>query len=261
MFGRIFAIPIGQGLDATWGSILPRLFEIQNPTLDYIPWTLGWLRTGTFIGIVLQILLTAFAIFRRDARAIALMAGPPLVAMAFFMLGQKWIVYQMTGCIVPFSACALAGWVREAQLRTHKPYLAAVFKPYLAAVFVLTLVFFAIRLPRTIIPIDRYILHPPAGDQYKDSDINALVAAVGGHVVVVDIDAQNPALVVLLEFGRRNINAQWSAASWDSIVGYRQWPPPVYIAKPELWLGLTRNVSPEGQITFENDRFRLVKLK
>jgi len=253
MFGRIFAMPIGQSFDETWGSILPRLFEIQNPTLDYIPLTSVWLKKGTFIALVLQILLTALAIFRRDASAIALIGGPPLVAVSFLMLGQNWIVYQMAGCIVPFSVCALGGWMGEIQI--------GMYKPYLAAILMLTFGFIVVRIPRTFIPIDRYVLHPPVANQFKASDIKVIAAAVGPHTVVVDIGDDRPALAVLVEFGRRAIDVQWSAGAWKVIVGYRQWRPPVYIANPEFWLGLARNSPAEGQIIFENDQFRLVKLK
>lgn len=253
MFGRIFPMPIGQSFDMPWGAILPRLFEIQNPTLDYIPLAPIWLKKGTFIAINLQIILTAFAIFRRDPKAVALIGGPPLVASIFLISNQNWIAYQMAGCIVPFALCAMADWVEEAQTKTYTPVK--------ALALMLCLGFVSIRIPRAFMPIDRYILHPPKENQFKASDITALVDAIGGHSVSVDIRADRPALVLLEEFGRRSMDVQWSANSWNFIVGYRQWPRPVYANSPTFWLGLAQANSPEGSIILERNQYRLVQLK
>lgn len=252
MFGRILGITAGAPVTESWRWVLPRLFEVQTPTRDFLPWPARWLEIGALIAMVLQCALIGLAIHRRDARATALTGGPALMAAGLFLLDQKWVVHQMTGCIVPFSACALAGWLDE-DARAHRSFV--------VIVAVLSISFLGLRLPRAAVSFERYVARPIPTEQYRASDIAALAALIGPRTVLVDTANTQPALVVLLEFRRRVANIQWSPRAWNAILAYRPWPAPVYAAAPDFWLGGVEDAAPEGQLVFQGTRHRLIKLK
>lgn len=84
--------------------------------------------------------------------------------------------------------------------------------------------------------------------------MDALGTLIGSRTVLIDLANSGPALVVLLEFKRRVNNVQWSPRAWRAILGYRPWPPPVYVEKPDFWLGGVEDRPPDGELVFQGGR-------
>jgi hypothetical protein len=222
----MFALPHGapQGsVPLEWNRILPVTLDIDS-TYKFDSRFIQ--NSGVIVALAAQLAVVFLAFSWRCWTPFALAIAPLLLITALRIGDCKWIAYQLVGVPYPLALCATAYLLDEVQTNRRR----------LMIVSGLLVVLILPRVPHMVGMLHRYVLSPEARFQYKLADFDALAKTIGRQTVECDADDVNTALPVMLEFGRRNVNVQWSPDSWNVILGYRQWPVPHYQVKPDYQL-------------------------
>jgi hypothetical protein len=259
MFSRPVTVPGSPpGFFIDWATLLPRIFEIQNPTRNYLTISETWLYIGSAAAFLLHASLVAAAVLRRNAIAVALTAGPLLIFVAMILLdtagsvSARFAAYQFTSILASFGFCGFARLVDDADA-DRVPVRSLSFIAATCAVLII------VRVPRTIGSLNTYVFDPPATQIFKKVDFDAIAAAAGKNPLLADLHDDLNVIAVLVELGRRGTNLQWSPVGWDLAVNFRKWIPPNYATEPALVLDDKRSTVDPARVIYETTQFRLVK--
>jgi hypothetical protein len=194
-----------------WWLVIPRVWDLESH---------GWISgLGLYllnIFTVLAVALWAAALFvairRRIVLAIALLIGPVAALGTFYSMHDRPAGSELTGWIYPAALCAIAA-------------LAAQCPPgrWRKGVFALFFLSIALRVPRTLGAVHRYVQQPDPAGVFTQAEMDMIQKKVGSRPILLDVADPNAAIFLLVESGRRNMNVQWSQAGWEVAVGYRHW--------------------------------------
>lgn len=121
-----------------------------------------------------------------------------------------------------------------------------------------------LRLPRFAATVDRYAgRSAPDQSLISAAEMQALLAAIGGEVVRVDVDNPYPSILAMIEFGRRGLAVDWAPSSWLYVVGgWRGWEPPTPPAPATLLLDSPQVAAANpAAVLLETRQFRLSRLQ
>lgn len=211
--------------NVTWSYVFPRIFDLENQGLNISP--LPAIMTTVFLVFTVGLLgaLLFLGVRQRNPIVVGFLAGPALLLLALVAIDGQAIAFQIIGTFYPIALCTAARFADDENLPAgHSRMLA--YSCLTAAIL-----FVAARVPRMIGSLDRYVVGAPASSRYAATDIEAIASTIGQATVHADVADRQSALVLMLEFGKRNIDVQWSERSWKLLFGYRRWPLPHY-AKP-----------------------------
>jgi hypothetical protein len=276
MYGAVFFAPIiASGMLArpvvvgfpdwnlTWLSQLPRMLDLEH-LYNVTGLSLRSLLILAAINILIWIALIVIAVHRRGVRATGLIAGPAILLAALFAVNARSTALQLIGFYYPASICGIGLLLSSSVSKgAFRPPLSEEFCPSLkqGLVLLLLLVCIAERIPRFIGMIDTYVRHPPPGQTFYKSEFDQLASKIGpGSIVKVDIVNPQRALAVLVEFGYRKLNVQWTPRSWQTILAYRPWPVPDYATRPTFLLGSADEQAPPGEVVWQSAMYRLLRI-
>jgi hypothetical protein len=214
LLSRLSAISYhGTTLVERWWFILPRVFDLESHA-DISGLPPGLLDCFIVLSAGIAILSLAIAIRRRAAAAVGLLLGPLLLFVAFYCLHNRNAGFQLVGWIYPATLCGI-GLLLSATPPAKKS------RRHLL-VFLL-IISIGLRLPRAWGAVNRYSADPQENSIYTASEMDRIADEVGSKPVLIEVDEPVPALLLLIETGRRKMNVQWSPIAWDIVV-YRSWP-------------------------------------
>jgi hypothetical protein len=254
MFGRPAIVRFDIQFPQLWSWIFPRVFDLQNPAVDVIRAPSLLFSITLTLAIVLQLAIVISAIVARSAIVLALAGGPLALLALLYMFDRVWIASQIVGTLFPYALCAIAYLCDEPAVVSKRAILFAVMT---AAV-----TFIAIRVPRFWGAVDRYVLNVADQQRYAASDFDKIAAIVGpDSIVQINLHEPLPAIAALVEFGRRGMNLQWPPQAWNTVLGYRKWPPPTYAARAGFRLTHRSELDPNGEVLLETPQYRLWRLR
>jgi hypothetical protein len=207
----------------TWSYIVPRILDLENQGVSVSGLTGDWLQANAALAAVAWTGLLALAILSRNACATAFIGGPAILLIAIMAAGAKAVAFQMIGYFYPAVLCgafALAADTRFAR----------------SIVLALAMLTMAQRLPRFAGMLDRFALHPVPQNLFSAAEIDRLAEEIGSEPVQIDIVIPQPAILLLVELGRRHLDLQWTPRGWDMVLGYRSWPSPAQSKTPTMTL-------------------------
>jgi hypothetical protein len=197
----------------TWDYAVSRMLDLDN---QGVPIT-GLSASMMWVLVVLALLLWAgflvTAFHRRDIKGLGLIGGPAIVLAGCAIMNRTAPAFQMLGYFYPALLCGACCLIDKVTLRTTG----------LVAMLLLTI---GLRQPRVVGDVDRYIAIADAPTRFTEAELDGLAAAIGTETVEVDVVPLKEALVLLSDFGRRNLNVTWSIDGWQSVLRYRkEWQP------------------------------------
>ncbi len=183
------------------------------------------------------------------ALAILTVLGANLLLLQFSNRGE---LLQTTGLLYPAMLCGLGVLLTETSMSGNRVLF--------GVAFLLGVLTVSLRLPHSIASIKRYGLPEVAQLAYTKEEIDLIADAVGQQTVTVDTGrSPNPAIVMLVELGRRGISHQWTAETWSvTIAAWRGWPLPTYSSVADLRLVTTEAKGESGAI-FVGPKFALLR--
>lgn len=242
-----------------WADILPRVAELENQGVGLSGFTPGLLRAATVVTFAAWVLGAVVARARAERAAVAVLAAPLVLLAGLVAANLGALAFQLIGVFYPL---VLAGFVLVLDGLTDRAVPARAVAPRVAALaLAAATVVLGLHLFRFAGATSRYGggQTPPAA-RYTRSELDALAALVGRDRVDVEITAPQPAIVLLVELGRRGVALQWSPESWRTILGYRkEWMPPHY-ASPGRWRIVpagSAGVAPD-QVAFRSAQYWVV---
>jgi hypothetical protein len=178
---------------------------------------------------ITPLVLGALAVARANAAAAALLWSPCLLLAGLLLADQRAIALQLTGFFFPAMMCGAA--LLHSQLSASGNRRAAALA---CAAGMVALI--ATRVTRAI----DVAAHFTGTDVIRErsislTEVDAIARVATGRGMLVDLGAgpQLP-IVALVELGRRNLDLQWTAESWFTVVGgWRGWRVPTY-AQPAV---------------------------
>ncbi len=209
----------------SWPAMLSWLFEVKAVPDDEA----AMIRFPTAALLVLELLaigvsgaLVIVAVVRRNALALAFIAGPLLLIAALFVTGANTIAYELPGLIYPAALCGAVILADAASAITT-----ARDRRMMYATVALLAAAIVVRLPRYARGMYRYA-GPGVYDwmQISKRDMDALATAIGRDTVIVNVKDRVMGIPILVELGRRNLSMRWTPDAFKAILGYRDWSPP-----------------------------------
>lgn len=213
-----------------WVTILLHQLDIRYLVHDaFLNWYTSSLALFFLYGFLVMTII-AFCLVLGSYNLIAVsFISAAMILIIFPLLNMsKWFAYEFSGIIYTLILCGFAWSIGTA---TNKITC--------YSMVCLLGVALIIRLPTFAETVHHYagtgILIPM---QYSKNEIDHLVDSIDHQRVIIDAPNVMFALPVLVELGRRNVDLQWTDASWKAILGYRDWVPGK-IQPTQLILGLT----------------------
>ena len=208
-----------------WPAMLSWLFDVKavpddDPAKLHLPALRVLLLLALAIGVSCALLVAG--VIKRNAAALAFIAGPLLLVGALFGAGATTIAFQLPGVIYPASLCGAVALVEAAS--SDEPGRDRRLRYRMLALVVLAI---ALRLPRYAVGVERY-----AGGgviksmQYARSEMDGLAAAIGTDTVTVNVVDRVMGIPILVELGRRPLAIRWTPDAFQAILGYRPWTAP-----------------------------------
>jgi hypothetical protein len=206
-----------------WIYVWPRLLDLENQGVAISGISPVWLPTHFLLALIIWALLLGIAIVIRSTIAVGLLGGPAVLLMVLSIIGADALAFQLIGYFYPVALCGASVVLADVPRR---------------AVLVLALVVLMIgqRLPRFAGAVDRYALHQNQRYVFTAAETERIGDRIGARAVEIDVPEILPAIFLLVELGRRNLNLQYSDRTWNMLFRYRGWAPPVQPTKPELVL-------------------------
>jgi hypothetical protein len=165
--------------------------------------------------------------------------------------GRRNEVFQLTGFFYPAILCGSALLLSENTPPVRFQWLAA-------AAAVATV---AVRIPHFASATQAYAFNVPPTSIYTLSEMNRIADLAGTRRVSVEFDRSRPqpAIMTIVELGRRGVNLQWSPDSWWTVVGgWRGWPAPHYSDPADLVLIWPTSATPIPGAIYQSERFALL---
>jgi hypothetical protein len=250
------------GFRLSWLSQLPQLLDLA-PQFNVTGGPPNNLKLLVTINLLIWAVLLLIALRRRAVRGIGLIAGPAILLILLFAFNARAAAHQLIGFYYPAlicgSECLLSGSLTK---RQFNPMSEKTTFPWLTQGIILLLLLISIagRVPRFIGMINQYVRDPPAGYTFSKSEFDQLATKIGDDSVKVDIDNVQRAIPVLIEFGHRKLNVQWTARSWETILGYRTWRVPNYATPPTFFLNDADGGAGPGEVVWQSPRYRLSRI-
>ncbi len=194
--------------------------DLAGRALDIVGWTSGPSYPNWLMCILIITMLVTSVFFgwlARNSGEIMVLLFSPVIIFIILLPLQSPILLQLSGLIYPSILC---GAILFGQ-KTGNKY------GYIGALVMVVLTSF-----HTESVIARYATGHSVGI-FTKQEIDSLAKAVGNKTVLIDVSG-NPqlALILMAEFGRRNIDIQWSEKDWYTVAGgWRKWPVPSYATK------------------------------
>lgn len=208
-----------------WSYIIPRILDLENQGIALSGASPAWLQAQVAVAIAVWAGLLTLAIYSRNVRATALLGGSATLLIGVTAAGATAVAFQLIGFFYPAIICGAVALVEDT--RTVRTIALA-----------LVMLTITQRTPRFIGATDRYALHQYEPNLFSEAEIVHLAKEIGSQTVQVDVGVPQPAILLLIELGRRHLDVQWSQRGWDTILHYRHWPLPVWANPPAMTLGL-----------------------
>jgi len=199
--------------DVSWSYELPRLADLENQGVwlsGFEPGAVRWLTTAA---VACWAAALVGAVVWRSVRALGLLAGPVVLAVAMAVLHNRAGAFQLLGFIYPATLCGMVALFEQVPPLMGRIVLA-----------VLAIVAIGLRIPRFDGSVSRYATHAQPAYLFTQAEIQRLVSQIGTRSVEVDVSDPHDGILLLIELGRRHLNVHWSREGWKCVVGYRQWP-------------------------------------
>jgi hypothetical protein len=207
-----------------WSYIVPRILDLESQGVALSGLSPAWLQAQVAVALAAWSGLLALAVHCRNACATGLLGGSAILLIGTMATGAGGVAFQLIGYFYPAVICGAVALVADG--RTARAIA--------LAVAVLTI---AQRVPRFIGATDRYAFHQNEQYRFSASEIDRLADEIGSQTVQIDVDVPPPAILLLIELGARQLGLQWSQRGWDTVLGYRGWPLPVWTNPPTMTLG------------------------
>jgi len=239
LFGLVSAMPlIASGVLARllaggypdyklpWSYIVPRILDLENQGIALSGVSPAWLQAQVAVAVAAWAGLLALAVHCRNVSATGLLGGPAVLLIGFMAAGASAAAFQLIGYFYPVVICGAMALVADGRAAR-------------TIAFALAMLTIAQRVPRFIGAADRYALRQYEPNLFSAAEIDRLVKEIGSQTVQIDVGAPTqPAILLLIELGRRHLDLQWSRRGWDAILHYRHWPLPVWVKPPTMTLKL-----------------------
>jgi hypothetical protein len=231
-----------------WSYVFPRILDLESQIGSVSGLGPAALQGMLAIAGLTWVGLLALAFRQRSLPAIGLLAGPALLLIVLFVLGGRAHAFQLIGYFYPALVCG-AGC------------LAVGIWPWKQTALALLALAIAERGPRLVGAVRQFVTSPSQPFLLSKLEFDQMTAIIGpSGVVQVDIDNPQRAIAILVEFGRRGLNVQWTARAWKTILGYRPWPAPTYPVRPAFALIDPSDIARPGTVLHASARYRLVRL-
>jgi hypothetical protein len=197
----------------------------------------GWGATTGFQDMTLFAMIAAsmlaaicaawIAVLHRSANALALLITPAVIYVILLIFTVRTELLQMTGLLYPAMLCGLGLVVSELQdVRRWGLLLITVGCLIITA---------ALRAPHAYRQARRYTSPEAITRSYPKSEIDHIANVIGPQQTsLVDLGGKD-SLLMLVELGRRGLALQWTAHTWELVVGdWRGWPLPRYETPADL---------------------------
>ncbi len=230
-----------------WPYVLPRIVDIESQIGVLSGLGSTALHVVLLIASVTWAGLLGLAVRQRSLCAMGLLTGPALLLSILFVLNLPAHAFQLVGYLYPALVCAAGS-------------LAVGPWPWKHATLALLALAIAERGPRFVGAMKEFVVNPPQSYVFSKNEFDRMAVLVGRDgVVEVDIDEPRRAIAVLVEFGRREINVQWTGRAWKTILGYRPWPAPTYPVRAGFLLTLP-DTTPRGEVLHQTARYKLARV-
>lgn len=220
-----------------------------------------WIEIALIVSLGFWLALAGLAAFRRDPQAMALTWGPILLLAVLAPLtsySARWATLNLPGTFYPLALCGAARLLDgvSADERQRWPGRAL-----FIGLTLLIVVSIGMHVPRLASVVYRFAGPAlPATDSFSLVEIDALAATIGTETVRIEMTHPHRQIVLLVEFGRRGLDLQWSPASWSFILAYRGWPPPTAEKDATFVLrSIEDPVEPGMTTVFTTRQYRLVR--
>lgn len=221
-----------------WSYIVPRILDLENQGIALSGIGPTNLHIQVALAFAAWVVLLGFAIYCRNALATGLLGGAAILLIGISSANAGAVAFQLIGFFYPVVLCGALALVADSRA---------------AGSIVLTIAVATIlqRLPRFIGSTERYALHQSDANVFSQEEMDRLVKDVNSQVVQIDVDVRQPGILLLNEFGRRNVDVQWSARGWDTILHYRFWPLPSWSKQPTMTLRLVNGGGTRNHFALE----------
>lgn len=227
----VIARPLAGGYpdyNLSWSYILPRILDLENQGVALSRLSPMWLQAQVVITAAAWIALFAIAVRCRNVLATGILGGSAILLIGTLSAGAGAIAFQLIGFFYPAILCgALALAINVRVLRTIS----------LSIAFLLI----AQRIPRFAGATERFAWHQSEESLFSAAEMDTLASEIGLQTVRIDVGVPQPAILLLIELGRRKLNLEWSQRGWDTILRYRHWSLPAEKTSPDLTLTLRSN--------------------
>jgi hypothetical protein len=216
--------------NVTWSYIVPRILDLENQGIALSGASPAWLQAQVAVAIAVWAGLLALAVHCRNACATGLLGGSAILLIGIMAAGARAVAFQLIGFFYPAVICGAVAVVADGRAAR-------------AITMALAMLTIAQRIPRFIGATDRYALHQYEPNLFSAAEIDRLVEQIGSQTVQIDVGERQkflpqPAILLLIELGRRHLDLQWSQRAWDTVLYYRNWPLPVWAKPPTMILRL-----------------------
>jgi hypothetical protein len=207
------------------------------------------------LGVVASLSLVVFAYLRQQAAATALLLAPLVFLIVLLACRKRDVAFQLTGFFYPATICGAAMFASSR--KQWGSHLAENVACVVAIGFII-----GTRMPRAWSAVRRYTDSAVlASHTISLDEFDAIERIADGRAILVDLGSglQLP-IAVLVELGRRNLQLQWTPATWHSVVGgWRpSWQIPIYPAPAQLRL-VSRNNSDTATPILSTRNFLLIR--
>jgi hypothetical protein len=193
--------------------------------LDLEGWTAGTtfeettLYTMIAIAVVAGIGASWVAFVRRSWDALSLLLVPIVIYIVLLFATSRVELLQTTGLLYPAMLCGFGILLSELRHEARRSLVILTVGCALVTV--------VLRWPHASASVRRYT-SPDIALAYTKKEMDEIAKAIGDRSVLVDTGkAPHPAILMLVELGRRGLALQWTADAWWNAVGsWRGWPLP-----------------------------------
>lgn len=218
----------------TWPYILPRIAELESQGVGLSNLGPGMLWAATGLVFAAWVLFAGVALARKLPEAVVVLVAPLGLLASLYAVDAGAVTFQLIGIFYPLTLAGFA-LVLDA-LRDENNPARWVAPRIVGLTLAVASVVLGLHLFRFAGATGRYGGgQTPAAALFTRTEMDALASLVGRDRVEVEVTGPQPAIVLLVELGRRGVELQWSAEAWKTVFGYRKaWSPPRY-AGPGRW--------------------------
>jgi hypothetical protein len=261
----VLAVPREGGIPSAnfhlnWFNVLLYQFDIRGLAFDAIFNWYSSVLANAFLIFAIVILIFSFVItaVRKNVIASALLGAALLLLFAPYLIGNQWFALELIGVLYSLSVFGCV-WYFDDPSTTSIKIKQIFFWILIAAI--------GIRIPSYMESIHRYVAFGvPSVNQYSKQELDTIERLTKNESILVDITNIMWAWPILVEMGHRDVNLQWTAQSWKTILGDRKWQPPkikparfVLGVTPDVLtiLGLTPTTPKDCKLVFTTNQYRL----